>query len=60
MMGDELIDLMEVMLAIHEEYDSEINSFRKRYDFEIIYWMNLKKLKALLDREFETVRPFNN
>jgi len=60
MMSDELIDLMEVMLAIHEEYVSEINSFRKRYDFEIIYWMNLKKLKALLDREFETVRPFNN
>tara|TARA_S200000501_G_scaffold191583_1_gene180371 strand:- start:220 stop:402 length:183 start_codon:yes stop_codon:yes gene_type:complete len=60
MMSDELIDLMEVMLAIHEEYDSEINSFRKRYDFEIIYWMNLKKLKVLLDREFETVRPFNN
>ena len=59
-MSDELIDLMVVMLAIHEEYDSEINSFRKRYDFEIIYWMNLKKLKALLDREFETVRPFNN
>ena len=59
-MSDELIDLMEVMLAIHEEYNSEINSFRKRYDFEIIYWMNLKKLKALLDREFETVRPFNN
>ena len=59
-MCDELIDLMELMLAIHEEYDSEINSFRKRYDFEIIYWMNLKKLKALLDREFETVRPFNN
>ncbi len=59
-MSDELIDLMEVMLAIHEEYDSEINSFRKRYDFEIIYWMNLKKLKVLLDREFETVRPFNN
>ena len=59
-MSDELIDLMEVMLAIHEEYDSEINSFRKRYDFEIIYWMNLRKLKALLDREFETVTPFNN
>ena len=59
-MCDELIDLMELMLSIHEEYDSEINSFRKRYDFEIIYWMNLSKLKALLDREFETVRPFNN
>ena len=59
-MSDELIDLMEVMLAIQEEYDSEINSFRKRYDFEIIYWMNLSKLKALLDREFETIRPFNN
>ncbi len=59
-MSNELIDLMELMLSIHEEYDSEINSFRKRYDFEIIYWMNLSKLKALLDREFETVRPFNN
>ena len=59
-MSDELIDLMELMLSIHEEYDSEINSFRKRYDFEIIYWMNLSKLKALLDREFEKVRPFNN
>ena len=59
-MSDELIDLMEVMLAIHEEYESEINSFRKRYDFEIIYWMNLKKLIDLLEREFKTVRPFNN
>ena len=59
-MCDELIDLMEMIVAIHEEYDSEIDFFRKRYDFEIIYWMNLSKLKALLDREFETVRPFNN
>ena len=59
-MCDELIDLMEMILAIHEEYGSEIDSFRKRYDFDIIYWMNLSKLKALLDREFETVRPFNN
>ena len=59
-MSDELIDLMELMLSIHEEYDSEINSFRKRYDFEIIYWMNLKKLIDLLEREFKTVRPFNN
>ena len=59
-MSDELIALMELMLSIHEEYDSEINSYRKRYDFEIIYWMNLSKLKALLDSEFETVRPFNN
>ena len=59
-MCDELIDLMEMILAIHEEYDSEINSFRKRYDFEIIYWMNLKKLIDLLEREFKTVRPFNN
>jgi|TARA_Y100000589_G_scaffold304960_1_gene318548 acyl carrier protein len=59
-MSDELIDLMEMILAIHEEYDSEINSFRKRYDFEIIYWMNLKKLIDLLEREFKTVRPFNN
>ena len=59
-MSDELIDLMEMILVIHEEYDSEINSFRKRYDFEIIYWMNLKKLIDLLEREFKTVRPFNN
>ena len=59
-MCDELIDLMEMILAIHEEYDSEIDSFRKRYDFEIIYWMNLKKLIDLLEREFKTVRPFNN
>ena len=59
-MCDELTDLMEMILAIHEEYDSEINSFRKRYDFEIIYWMNLKKLIDLLEREFKTVRPFNN
>ena len=59
-MCDELIDLMEMIVAIHEEYDSEINSFRKRYDFEIIYWMNLKKLIDLLEREFKTVRPFNN
>jgi len=59
-MSDELIDLMEMILAIHEEYDSEIDSFRKRYDFEIIYWMNLKKLIDLLEREFKTVRPFNN
>ena len=59
-MSEELIDLMEMILTIHEEYDSEIDSFRKRFDFEIIYWMNIRKLKALLDREFETVRPFNN
>ncbi len=59
-MNDQLIELMEMMLTLHETYESEIDSFRNRFDFEIHYWWHLRKLKSLLENEFETIRPFTN
>ena len=60
-MSDDLFDFFEMMVALHERYETdEINSFRQRFDFELRYWWNLRKLKSLLDNEFETIRPFTN
>jgi len=59
-MSDELIDLMEMILVYHGKYQSDIHSFRRRFDFEIYYWWNLRKLKEMIDNEFESIRPFTN
>ena len=52
-------DYMEIQINDGYETD-EINSFRQRFDFELYYWWNLRKLKSLLDNEFEIIRPFTN
>ena len=59
-MSDQLIDLMEMMLAYHEKYEADYQSFNDRFNFELSYWYNLKQLNILIDAEFKTIKPFTN
>ena len=59
-MSDQLIDLMEMMLAYHESYEGDFRSFNDRFNFELSYWYNLKQLNILIDAEFKTIKPFTN
>ena len=59
-MSDELFDLMEMMLAYHERYEGDYQSFNDRFNFELTYWFNLKQLNILIEDEFKKIKPFNN
>ena len=59
-MSDQLIDLMEMMLAYHEKYEADYQSFNDRFNFELSYWYNLKQLNIQIDAEFKTIKPFTN
>ena len=59
-MSDELIDLMEMMLAYHERYEEDFRSFNDRFNFELTYWFNLKQLNILIEDEFKKIKPFEN
>ena len=59
-MSDQLIDLMEMMLAYHEKYEADYQSFNDRFNFELSYWYNLKQLNILIEAEFKTIKPFTN
>ena len=59
-MSDQLIDLMEMMLAYHERYEGDCQSFNDRFNFELTYWFNLKQLNILIEDEFKKIKPFNN
>ena len=59
-MSDELIDLMEMMLAYHERYEEDFRSFNDRFNFELTYWFNLKQLNILIEDEFKKIKPFTN
>ena len=59
-MSDQLIDLMEMMLAYHERYAGDYQSFNSHFNFELTYWFNLKQLNILIEDEFKKIKPFNN
>ena len=59
-MSDQLIDLMEMMLAYHERYTGDYQSFNDRFNFELTYWFNLKQLNILIEDEFKKIKPLNN
>ena len=59
-MSDQLIDLMEMMLAYHEKYEADYQSFNDRFNFELSYWYNLKQLNILIEAEFKTIKPFTD
>ena len=59
-MSDQFIDLMEMMLAYHEKYEADYQSFNDRFNFELSYWYNLKQLNILIEAEFKTIKPFTN
>ena len=58
-MSDQLIDLMEMMLAYHEKYEGDYESFNDRFNFELTYWFNLKQLHILIEDEFKKIKPFD-
>ena len=59
-MTEEIIMLMERLIDFHDLYESDYESFRSRFDLEITYWYHLKKLKQMIDKQFETIKPFSN
>ena len=58
-MSDQLIYLMEMMLAYHERYEGDYQSFNDRFNFELTYWFNLKQLNILIEDEFKKIKPFD-
>ena len=58
-MSDELFDLMEMMLAYHDKYEGDYESFNDRFNFELSYWFNLKQLNILIENEFKKIKPFD-
>ena len=58
-MSDQLIDLMGMMLAYHEKYEGDYESFNDRFNFELTYWFNLKQLNILIEDEFKKIKPFD-
>ena len=58
-MSEQLIDLMEMMLAYHEKYEGDYESFNDRFNFELTYWFNLKQLHILIEDEFKKIKPFD-
>ena len=59
-MSDQLIDLMEMMLAYHEKYEGDYQSFNDRFNFELRYWFHLSELKKMIEEEFKRIKPFDN
>ena len=59
-MSDQLIDLMEMMLAYHEKYEGDYQSFNDRFNFELRYWFYLSELKKMIEEEFKKIKPFDN
>ena len=59
-MNDEIILLMHHLLEYHELYEKDYESFRSRLDFEITYWHHFRKLNKMIDKQFESIKPFTN
>ena len=59
-MNDDVIVLMHNLLEYHDLYENDYESFGTRYNFEVTYWFNFRKLKQLIDLEFQAIRPFHN
>ena len=58
-MSDALFDLMEMMMAYHERYEGDYQSFNVRFNFELTYWFNLKQLNIMIEDEFKKIKPFD-
>ena len=59
-MTEEIIMLMEQLIDFHDLYESDYESFRSRFDLEIAYWYNLKKLQKMINHQFDSIKPFSN
>ena len=59
-MTEEIISLMHHLLEYHDLYENDYKSFKSRYDFEITYWYHFRKLNQMIDKQFESIKPFIN
>ena len=59
-MTEEIIMLMERLLEFHELYESDYETYKSRFNLEVTYWYHLKKLNKMIDKQFETIKPFSN
>ena len=60
MMNEEIIILMHNLLEYHDLYENDYESFKSRFDFEIAYWFNFRKLNKMIDKQFDSIKPFTN
>ena len=59
-MNEEIISLMHHLLEYHDLYENDYESFKSRFDLEIAYWFNFRKLNKMIDKQFESIKPFTN
>ena len=59
-MNEEIILLMHQLLEYHDLYENDYESFRSRFDFEITNWYHFRKLNLMIDKQFESIKPFTN
>ena len=60
-MSEEVLLLMERLQRLHNSYENEeFENFHKRYQFEIYYWYQFKRLAELINQQIVLIRPFHN
>ena len=59
-MSEEIIVLMQSLLEYHDLYENDYESFRSRFDFEVTYWYHFRKLNRMIEKQFESIKPFTN
>ena len=60
-MSEEVLLLMERLQRLHYSYENgEFENFHKRYQFEIYYWYQFKRLTELINQQIVLIRPFHN
>ena len=60
-MSEEVLLLMERLQRLHNSYErGEFENFHNRYQFEIYYWYQFKRLTDLINQQIGLIRPFHN
>ena len=60
-MSEEVLLQMERLLELHNSYESgDYANFSTRYQFEIYYWYQFKKLTDLINQQIVLIKPFHN
>ena len=60
-MSEEVLLLMERLQRLHNSYENgEFENFHKRYQFEIYYWYQFKRLAELINQQIVLIRQFHN
>ena len=60
-MSKEVLLQMERLLDLHNSYESgDYADLSTRYQFEIYYWYQFKKLTDLINQQIVLIKPFHN